>query len=61
VIGGFTSSGEERGAIRQMEKSIDYKTYRAIAKVVKIYYLNLISKKEVIELLAGVGLEEVHF
>ncbi len=58
--GGFTNINEERFAIKQLEKSVDPKAYKYIIKLVKLYYLNLITKWETFELLAEVGLEANH-
>ena len=58
--GGFTNINEERFAIKQLEKSVDPKTYKYIIKLVKLYYLNLITKWKTFELLAEVGLEANH-
>ena len=61
VAGNFTNPIEERLAIRQMEKSVEYHKYRYILKVFKIYTLNIITRKEAISLINTVGLEDIHF
>lgn len=58
---GFTNSGEEKAALKQIEKSLDPKTYKVLTKIVRIYYLNLITKNEAFDLLAGFQLEEAQF
>lgn len=61
MTGGFTNPNEERLAISQMEKSMEYNKYRYITKIFKIYSLNIISRKEAISLINNVGLEDIHF
>lgn len=61
ALGGLSSVGEEQAAIRQIEKALDFKAYRVLTKIVRIYYLNLITKKEALDLLSGLALEEPHF
>lgn len=59
VITSFSNSSEERAVIRQVEKSVDEQTYQYIIKLTHIYYLNIISRNELFELLANVQVEEI--
>lgn len=44
LIGPFANPSEERSIIRQIEKMVDEQTYEYIMRVVKIYFLNIITK-----------------
>lgn len=56
----FTNPSEERALLRQLEKQIDEQTYNYIIKIIKIYYLNIITRNEAFDLLANVQVEELY-
>ena len=46
--------------MRSLEKITDEETYNYIIKIIKIYYLNIITRNEAFDLLVHVNTEENH-
>lgn len=54
----LTSVSEERAVFKQLEKETDPTIYNFIVKVVKLFFLNIITKAEAFELLNQLPFEE---
>lgn len=44
LIGPFANPSEERSIFRQIEKMVDDQTYDYIMRIVKVYFLNIITR-----------------
>ena len=61
MTGNFLHTNDERLALKQLEKSLDIRVYRDLLKIIKIYTLNIISRKEALSLINKIGLDMIHY